>query len=94
MYLSEELLHNKQEIETTVTAFSDHLAVLIRINLETPVILRGKGRWSMNSSLLKDRSFQKKMKEEWKEWIKHINRYPDLRLWWADFVKKKIQVLF
>jgi hypothetical protein len=38
----------------------------------------GKGRWSMNSSLLKNRLFQKKIEEEWKEWIKHINHYTDL----------------
>jgi hypothetical protein len=94
IYLTEDLHKNKQGIETKVTVFADHLAVLLRITLDTPFILRGKGRWSMNTSLLNDTHFQKKFEEEWEGWTRHINRYQDIQKWWSEYAKKKIQILF
>jgi len=44
IYMSEDLLLNKQGAETIAAAFTDHLAVLIRIKLATSIILRGRGR--------------------------------------------------
>jgi len=42
IHLSEDLLCNKEGVETTAAAFTDHLAVLIQIKLATPIILRGE----------------------------------------------------
>jgi hypothetical protein len=93
IYLTAELYKNKQGIETKVTAFTDHLAVLLRIILDTPFTLRGKGRWRMNTSILNDTHFQKKFEEEWKGWTRHTDRYQDIQKWWAEYAKKKIQIL-
>jgi len=61
LYLSEDLIRHKQGTETIAAAFSDHLAVLLRIQLVTPRSLRGKGRWIMNNSFMEDASFRRKL---------------------------------
>jgi len=78
IFMSEDLLYNKQGAETIAAAFTDHLALLIRMKLATPIILTERGRWCMNTSLLKDAPFRRKVREAWNEWTKHINRYPDV----------------
>jgi hypothetical protein len=47
----------------------------------------------MNTSLLKDTSFHRKLRTSWKEWAEHIKRYPDVLHWWVHYVKKKIKIL-
>jgi len=94
IYLSEDLLCNKQGAETIAAVFTDHLAVLIRIKLATLIILRGRGRWFMNTSFLKDAPFRRKLREAWNEWTQHIKRYADIRHWWVHYVKQKIKLLF
>jgi len=94
MYLSEDLIRHKQGTETIAAAFTDHLAVLFRIQLATPRTLRGKGRWIMNTSFMEDPSFRWKLPEEWKEWTKTIKRYLDITQRWTQFVKKRIKRLF
>ena len=93
IYISEDLSCNKQGAETIAAAFTDHLAVLIRIKLATTMLLRGKGRRCMNTSLLKDMSFQRKFRNSWREWAEHIKRYPDILHWWVHYVKNKIKIL-
>jgi endonuclease/exonuclease/phosphatase family metal-dependent hydrolase len=44
IYISEDLSCNKQGAETIAAAFSDHLAVLIRIKFAIALLLQGKGR--------------------------------------------------
>jgi len=73
IYATENIWHNKQGIETTAAAFTDHMAVLACINLLIPFIHRGRGRWSMNTSLLDDKQFRDAIKMEWSEWKKHIS---------------------
>jgi len=93
IYISEDLSCKKQGAETIAAAFTDHLAVLIRIKLATPMLLREKGRWCINTSLLKDTSFQRKCRNSCREWTEHIKRYPDILHWWVHYVKKKRKIV-
>ena len=94
IYLTEGLYRNKQGKETIAVAFSDHMAVLLRIDLSIPFVHRGRGRWQMNTSFLKDRTVQQKISETWEECREHMHRYPDMVKWWAQYVKRKIQTMF
>ena len=73
-YATENIRKNKEGMETIETAFTDHMAVLVRINLMIPFIHRGRGRWYMNTSLLNDPHFRDEIKRDWSEWKKHIHR--------------------
>jgi len=94
IYATENILNNKQGIETIAAAFTDHMAVLARINLLIPFIHRGRGRWSMNTSLLDDKQFRDAIKMKWSEWKKHIRRYPSIVHWWDQYVKRNVKYMF
>jgi len=84
----------KEGIEINAAAFTDHMAVLVGINLMIPFIHRGKRRWYMNTSLIDDPHFRDNIKMEWSEWKKHIRRYPSIVHWWEHHVKRKVKYIF
>jgi hypothetical protein len=51
-------LSKKQGVETVAATFTDHLAVVLHIAINTTLTLRGRGHWRMNVSLLRDKNFQ------------------------------------
>ena len=93
-YLTDDLLAGKQGAETIAAAFTDHLAVLIRLKLTAPNVHRGRGRWRMNTTLLNDGRFRLKIRDSWEEWKQHIHRFPDIVQWWVHYVKQKVKRLF
>ena len=48
LYVSQSLRSRKMGVETVMAAFTDHLAVCLRIALDAPLLRRGRGRWKMN----------------------------------------------
>jgi len=81
IYATGNIRKNKEGTETIAAAFTDHMEVLVRINLMISFIYRGRGRWYMNKSLLDDPNFRDEIKMEWSEWKKHIHRYPSIVHW-------------
>jgi len=67
-YINKYLLNNKQGVETIAAAITDHLAVLLRIKLSTPVIHRGRNSWRMNTSFLNEMSFRAKIRDALEVW--------------------------
>ena len=53
---------------------------------------RGPGLWSLNNSILKDRTYTKLIKYFLEEWKTVNNKYKDILFWW-DLGKKKIKNL-
>ena len=49
---------------------------------------RGPGLWSLNNSILKDRTYTKLIKDFWEEWKTIKNKYKDILFWW-DLGKNK-----
>jgi hypothetical protein len=37
-----------------VIAFTDHLAIILRIDLQIPVLSRGRSEWKLNTRLLRE----------------------------------------
>ena len=46
------------------------------------------------NTYLADRAVQEKISEAWAEWRKHAHRYPDILIWWVQFVKRRTQAVF
>jgi len=92
--MTESLCRNKQGVETLTVAFSNHMAVFLRVNLAIPFVHRSRGKWQMNTSYLEDRAVQEKIPEAWAEWRKHAHRYPHIVTWRVQYVKRRIQALF
>jgi len=91
---TDSIRKHKQGVETLVAAFTDHLAVLLRVQLSIPFTSRGIGRWYLNTSYLDDSKFQDKLEASWKEWRKHVPCFPSRVHWWELYVKRKVKILF
>jgi len=89
-----DLLSGKQGAETVPAAFTDHLAVLIRLKLTSLNMHSGWGRWRMNTTLLNDEPFRMKIRGAWNEWKQHIYRFPDIAHRWVQYAKQKVKRLF
>ena len=94
IYVSDSIRKNNQGFETLAAPFTDHLAVLLRVQLSIPFTHRERGRWCMNTSYLAESHFRDKLKIEWTEWKKHIPRYHSIIHWWEHCVKRMVKILF
>ena len=72
IYVTEDLQRQKQGVKTTAAAFTDHLAVMLKVVSTTTFIYRGRGIWRMNISYLNYLPFQGKIKGTWIEWKTHV----------------------
>jgi hypothetical protein len=52
-------------VETIATAFTDHFAVVLRLVIDAPLPLRGRGYWKMIVSLLQDATFMSLVETKW-----------------------------
>jgi len=75
-------------------AFTDHLAVLLRIDMDAPYIHIGKGVWRMKTSYLNVQPFRDKIKGSWEEWKTHMKHYPETVHWLERYVIRMIKQLF
>ena len=94
IYATDDIRKQKTGVETLVAAFTDHLAVLLRVHLSISFTRRGRGRWYLNTSYLVDPKFQDKLKTSWTEWRKHVPRFPSIVHWWELYVRRKVKILF
>ena len=94
IYVSPKLRGQQQGLETTPAAFTDHLAVILRIATEDQIMLNGKGYWRMNISLLHDKVVRQKLAKQWKEWGSHQRFYPNKVTWWVRYVKPMLKKCF
>jgi hypothetical protein len=59
IYNSNMLQPRKQGVLTAVAAFTDHLAIVLRVASRDPISTHGRGYWMINTSVLRDRSFRR-----------------------------------
>lgn len=59
IYVTERLYSRKTGVERVAAAFTDHMAVILRLAIEVPLPVRGRSYWRMNSSLLRSEAFEK-----------------------------------
>jgi len=94
IYASRNLSRHKRDAETRVAAFTDHLAVVIRIALKATTMRRGHSYWKMNTALLSEERFQEYLRQCWTEWFKQPKNYTTMVMWWERVTKMRIKKLF
>ena len=79
-------IKNNQRIKNVSivpNGLSDHDAMQIKIEIKNPNV-SGTGYWKLNTSILKQTSFQKLFKNFGKDWHKEKNKYSSLNQWWES----------
>jgi hypothetical protein len=91
IYVSSHLMNQKQGIETTAAAFTAHMAVILCIATDDPIMIHGRGHWRMNTTLLRDKVVQQNLNIQWKKWKTHQKFYPNNVTWWERYVKPMLK---
>jgi exonuclease III len=94
IYATSNLRDRKSGIETVLAAFTDHLAVILRITLDGNTIRRGTDYWKMNIFLAQNISLQQKLRQQWIHWKEQSKYFPNIVMCWERVVKKQIRLLF
>jgi endonuclease/exonuclease/phosphatase family metal-dependent hydrolase len=68
IYVTGLLQARKSGIEVLAPAFTDHMAVVIRLATDVPLLDRGRGMWKMNVSLMEEEGFYKALQIHWRKW--------------------------
>ena len=61
IYTTKELSTKKIDVETVAAAFTDHLAMIVRVSLDFPIIRRPF--WKINT-ILNDEAFKEKLSQQ------------------------------
>ena len=84
-----QLRGRKRGIETAVTAFTDHLAVILRIALDVTIIHRGRSYWKMDEALVREAGVLETVRRRWMCWRRQRNLYPHTVMWWERVAKSQ-----
>jgi exonuclease III len=95
-YVTNEILYNVLETETTPTSFSDHYCFAIKIKIEKTQIPGrfGFGNWKINPALLKNQEITNRFLLKIHE-IKQFNTYDrNFYEWWPIAFKKNAKYFY
>jgi hypothetical protein len=88
IYATSNLRGRKCGIEKVLAAFTDHLAVILRITVDANTIRRGTGYWKMNIALAQKISLQETLRQQCIRWKQQRKYFPNIVTWWERLLKK------
>jgi hypothetical protein len=94
IYVSRNLSGRKCGTEAIMTAFPDHLAVVLRIVLNVTAVCRDRYYWKINAALLRETPFLETLRQRWAGWARQQKHYPNVVMWWERVAKKQLRHLF
>ena len=94
IYVLKRLYSRKTGVERVATAFTNHLAVVLRLVIDAPLPIRGRSYWRMNSSLLQSEALGKETDDQWHTCAQHKRHYNNCVTWWEKYVKNMLRQLF
>ena len=90
-YATNDFHNRKIATEIVATAFTDHCAVTLRLNLDIPIFRRGRGMWKLTTSLLYAKGSKQKLETRWAGWTRQKRYFSELTMWWFRLTKKNIK---
>jgi len=90
IYISSGLLRRKQGMETLATAFTDHLALSIRLTVEESTMRRGPWYWKMDVRILEDKATIEKFKTLWDQPKRLKPAFSNASMSWKRAYRRRI----
>jgi hypothetical protein len=94
IYILSVLLRRKQGMETLAAAFTDHIAVCLRLSVVEPIMRRDSGYWKMDARILEDKTVVEQFKILWDQLRRQKHVFPNTPIWWERSCKRRIQGFF
>lgn len=91
IYISIGMMHRKTSIEILPAAFANRNAVVLRLVLGEMRARRGRARWKLNPTMLRDADLLTPIRQQWKKWKLWKSWYPNVKIWWDRYVKRHLQ---
>jgi exonuclease III len=89
IYLTKDLINQKQALETIVAAFTDHLAVKLHLKMDAPILRMRRGYWKLDCTLLEDGDVKDQITTLWGR-LQQKRCYPDAPMWWDRYCKRRL----
>ena len=93
IYVFRQLSGLKCGAETALTAFTDHLAVILGTALDVAPVHRGRSYAKMDAALLPDAGVLETLRQRWMGWRRQRNLYPHIVMWWERVARNQIRKL-
>ena len=77
-----------------ISAFTDHLALCLRIKLEASLLQRGRDLRKINTNVLEDATNRRHIQQERTRWRPQEGKYLDMVTCWEKYVEPVILFLF
>ena len=78
-------------METLAAAFTDHLAMCLRMTVEEPIVRRCPGYWKMDVRILECKTSIQQFKTLWDQLKRLKHAFPNAPMWWERACKRRIQ---
>jgi hypothetical protein len=91
--MAKEIQSLKTGIEIVLVAFTDHLAVVLRISSPAQNVSRRQWRWKTDPEAMQNRDLQDNIRSAMEKWRQRQRYYDDIVQWWERCVKAQLQKL-
>jgi hypothetical protein len=88
--MSTTLYAKKTSAEILAAAFTDHNAVVLKLQGNQTPAQCGRSYWKLNVTLLQKEGLKEKFKQKWDNWKMKQNKYINVKQWWKGYVKQEI----
>ena len=89
-YLTDQLTPGL-ELYRYPVCFSDHLSFTIRVKIPGDKLMRGRGTYMMNASIIEDNEFQHAFVKKWEYLQRHVHWYSNILDWWMTGCKPHLR---
>ena len=81
------MINRKIGVEIVAAAFTDHLAVVLRLTVDIHILQRGRGIWKMNAAFIEENRCKEKLLEKWDLWKRQKRIFREATMWWGRYIK-------
>ena len=92
--ISPTLRRKKLRVDTLVASFTDHLAIVIRMESSDPISVRAKWTMAPEHHNLDEVGFRQLLQEKWDFWRTLKKYYSITVMWWERYVKRMLRHTF
>ena len=90
-YIPRTMENQIKRIDVEPIAFSDHYAVLLKLELCITIVRIGRSVWKMNTNCLQKKTVIDELRDYGMSGLTKKNRYHDIADWWEIFTKPRLK---
>jgi hypothetical protein len=93
IYITPYIQHKKIRSVIYATAFTDHEAIVLSINLPRHDTGRRRHRWTLDPAILRIEENIHAIRDKWSTWRNSQRHYPTPTMWWERVIKPRTRRL-